>query len=328
MLIGYHASHEQFSPSELLEYVQAAERAGFQAVMTSDHLAPWSARQGNSGNNWAWLGAAMAKTSLPFGSLAIPGGWRYHPVVLAHLVATLSEMFPERLRWIALGSGEALNEYAVGRGWPDKTERNERLEAGTEIVRALLAGETVNSDHPPLRTNQAKLWSLPEKPPILLGAALTLGTATRLGEWADGLVTVRKPVHEMKQMIEAFRTNGGAGKPLALQLQVSWAPTIDRARTAAWHEWRNAVVKADMLAELKTPGEFDAALQDVSPEELDEYIPLITNGRDLLDLIEESASCGFDEIYIHNVSRDQNGFLNFMAEQVFSELKLHRSSPS
>jgi G6PDH family F420-dependent oxidoreductase len=162
MLIGYHASHEQFSASQLLDYVQAAERAGFQAVMTSDHLAPWSERQGNSGNNWAWLGAAMAKTTLPFGSLAIPGGWRYHPVVLAHLIATLSEMFPERLRWIALGSGEALNENAVGHGWPAKTERNDRLEAGSQIIRALLAGEMVTSDHPRLKTDQAKLWSLPE----------------------------------------------------------------------------------------------------------------------------------------------------------------------
>ncbi|MHC2569829.1 TIGR03885 family FMN-dependent LLM class oxidoreductase [Rhizobium leguminosarum] len=328
MLIGYHASHEQFSPSELLEYVQAAERAGFQAVMTSDHLAPWSERQGNSGNNWAWLGAAMAKTSLPFGSLAIPGGWRYHPVVLAHLVATLSQMFPDRLRWIAMGSGEALNENAVGRGWPDKAERNERLKAGSEIVRALLLGETMTSDHPLLKTDEAKLWSLPEKPPLLLGTALTQETAAWLGEWADGLVTVRKAPHEMNQMIGAFRTNGGDGKPLALQLQVSWAPTVDDARTAAWHQWRNAVVKADLLAELKTQWEFDAASQDIPPEKLDEFIPLITNGRDLFDLIEESASCGFDEIYIHNVSRDQNGFLDFMAGQVFSKLKPRSTMPS
>lgn len=204
MLIGYHASHEQFSPSQLLDYVQAAERAGFQAIMTSNHLAPWSSRQGNSGNNWAWLGVAMAKTRLPFGSLAIPGGWRYHPVVLAHLVATLSEMFPERLRWIALGSGEALNENAVGCGWPNKAERNERLEAGYEIIRALLAGETVTSDHPHLKTEQVKLWSLPNKPPLLLGAALTEQTATWLGKWADGLVTVRKPANELKQIVEAI----------------------------------------------------------------------------------------------------------------------------
>ena len=61
MIIGYHASHEQFAPSELLDYVRAAEDAGFQGIMTSDHIAPWSRRQGNSGNNWAWLGAAMAR---------------------------------------------------------------------------------------------------------------------------------------------------------------------------------------------------------------------------------------------------------------------------
>ncbi|WP_371816275.1 LLM class flavin-dependent oxidoreductase [Neorhizobium sp. AL 9.2.2] len=213
MLIGYHASYEQFSPSQLLDYVQAAERAGFQAIMTSDHLAPWSERQGNSGNNWAWLGAAMAKTRLPFGSLAIPGGWRYHPVVLAHLVATLSEMFPERLRWIALGSGEALNENAVGRGWPDKAERNARLEAGYETMRALLAGETVSSDRRQLETEEAKLSSLPTKPPLLLGAALTEETVTWLGKWADGLATVRKPVNELRRVVEAFRSNGGAGKP-------------------------------------------------------------------------------------------------------------------
>ncbi|MET3858687.1 TIGR03885 family FMN-dependent LLM class oxidoreductase [Rhizobium sp. OAE497] len=273
MLIGYHASHEQFSPSELLEYVQAAERAGFQAVMTFDHLAPWSERQGNSGNNWAWLGAAMAKTSLSFGSLSIPGGWRYHPVVLAHLVATLSEMFPDRLRWIAMGSGEALNEYAVGRGWQAKTVRNARLVAASEIVRALLAGETVTSDEPGLKTEGAKLWSLPEKPPLLLGAALKKQTAAWIGEWADGLVTVRKPMNEMKEMVEAFRSSGGAKKPVALQVQVSWAPTIDEARMAAWHEWRNAAVSPDLLAELKTPVEFDAASRDVSPEELAEFIP-------------------------------------------------------
>lgn len=321
MLIGYHASHEQFSPSQLLDYVQAAERAGFQAIMTSDHLAPWSERQGNSGNNWAWMGAAMAKTTLPFGSLAIPGGWRYHPVVLAHLIATLGEMFPERLRWIAVGSGEALNEHAVGHGWPVKADRNARLEAGSKIIRALLAGEMVTSDHPQLRTEQAKLWSLPAKPPLLMGAALTERTAAWLGEWAEGLVTVRKSMTEMTRMVDAFQANGGAGKPLALQLQVSWGPNVDEARVAAWQEWRNAAVEPNLLAELRTPAEFDAKSREVTLEEIDNFIPLITRGAELLDLVGKCTACGFDEVYIHNVSRDQHGFMGFMTKHVFRELE-------
>ena len=36
--IGFHASHEQFPPSELLRLVQAAEQAGFAAGMSSDHF--------------------------------------------------------------------------------------------------------------------------------------------------------------------------------------------------------------------------------------------------------------------------------------------------
>jgi hypothetical protein len=37
-LIGYHASHEQFSPNELLKLVQLAESAGFEGVLSSDHF--------------------------------------------------------------------------------------------------------------------------------------------------------------------------------------------------------------------------------------------------------------------------------------------------
>ncbi len=322
MLIGYHASHEQFSPSQLLEYVQAAEGAGFQAVMTSDHLAPWSARQGNSGNNWAWLGAVMAKTTIPFGSLAIPGSWRYHPVVLAHLIATLSEMFPDRLRWIAMGSGEALNETAVGRGWPKKAERNLRTEAGAEMIRRLLTGDVLNCDQPDLRARDARLWTLPEKPPALFGAALTSETARWLGTWADGLLTVRKPREELKPLVEAFRAGGGKDKPLALQLQVSWARTVDEARHAAWDQWRNATVQPDLLAELRTPEEFDEATLNVKPGDIDDVIPLVTQGRHLLDLINGCAGCGFDEVYVHSVGRDQNGFINFMRDEVLPKTAL------
>ncbi len=43
--ISYHASHEQFSPGELLRLVQRAERAGFAGAMSSDHFQPWSEQQ-------------------------------------------------------------------------------------------------------------------------------------------------------------------------------------------------------------------------------------------------------------------------------------------
>jgi alkanesulfonate monooxygenase SsuD/methylene tetrahydromethanopterin reductase-like flavin-dependent oxidoreductase (luciferase family) len=47
--IGFHASHEQFAPSELLRLARAAERAGFDCAMSFDHFRPWGAAQGQSG---------------------------------------------------------------------------------------------------------------------------------------------------------------------------------------------------------------------------------------------------------------------------------------
>ncbi|MDF0664056.1 MULTISPECIES: TIGR03885 family FMN-dependent LLM class oxidoreductase [unclassified Rhizobium] len=321
MLIGYHASHEQFSPSELLNFVQAAERAGFGAIMTSDHIAPWSEQQGNSGNNWAWLGAALATTSLPFGSLAIPGGWRYHPALLAHLAGTLAQMYPNRFGWIAVGSGEALNESVVGSGWPEKAERDARLRAGADIVRDLLRGETVTVRHPWFAVEEAKLWSLPAQPPEIFGAALTAKTAGWMADWVDGLITVRKSKESMQELVGRFEDNGGRGKPLVLQLQVSWAASKEEARLAAWQQWRSAAAPPTVLADLKRPKDFDEFTKNLSPADMDELILMITDGSELLEILGEVALCGFEEIYVHNVSRDQYGFLRFMAQEVLPHIR-------
>lgn len=93
--IGYHASHEQFTPSALLQFVQQAESAGFTAINCSDHFHPWSIEQGESGFAFAWLGAAMQSCSLPFSSVCAPGQ-RYHPAIVAQAIATLGELFPGR----------------------------------------------------------------------------------------------------------------------------------------------------------------------------------------------------------------------------------------
>ena len=160
LVLGYHASHEQLPPSELLACVVAAEAAGFQAAMCSDHFAPWSSRQGHSGFAWSWLGAALQATGLGFGVVNAPGQ-RYHPAIVAQAAATLSEMFPGRF-WLALGSGEASNEHITGDRWPAKAERRARLGEAVAVIRALLAGETVSHDGL-VRVDQARLWTLPEQ---------------------------------------------------------------------------------------------------------------------------------------------------------------------
>jgi hypothetical protein len=44
-----------------------------------------------------------------------------------------------------------------------------------------------------------------------------------------------------------------AGKPLVLQLQVSWAAMKEGARLETWERWRNAAAPPTVFAELKRP---------------------------------------------------------------------------
>src|SRR5690606_13205379 len=108
-----------------------------------------------------------------------------------------------------------------GDRWPPKAVRNERLAESAAVMRGLLAGEEVS--HRGLVTvDRARLWSLPERPPPLLGAAVSAETAGWLGGWADGLATVNQPRERLRRVVDAFREGGGAGKPMLLQVHVSW----------------------------------------------------------------------------------------------------------
>ena len=307
-LIGYHASHEQFSPRELLGYVQHAERVGFGAAMCSDHLAPWSRSQGQSGFMWSWVGAALQATAFPIGFITIPAGWRYHPVIVAQAAATLAEMYPRRLPWIAVGSGEALNECAVGADWPDKSERNQRLRAGVDIIRRLWNGETV-SEAGPIRTTEARLYTRPPQAPDLVAGALSAETAEWTGGWADGLITINQPIEKLRQIIDAFHRGGGTGKPLRLQIHVSYARTEDEARANAFEQWRSNAVSAEQSANLRSPEEFEAATRGVRPEDMDKHVLISADPGRHAAWLNEFAAMGFSEIYVHNVGRNQAEFI-------------------
>jgi probable non-F420 flavinoid oxidoreductase len=316
--IGYHSSHEQFSPADLLKYVQLAEKAGFRAAMSSDHFTPWSERQGQSGFAWSWLGAAMHATKLPFGIVNAPGQ-RYHPAIIAQAAATLAQMFPGRF-WVALGSGQYMNEHITGQGWINKPLRNERLRECVEVIRALWRGETVSLDGKYITVDEAKLYVQPIRPPLLIGAAITPETAEWVGGWADGIITVVKPVEKQKQFIEAFRRGGGEGKPMYLQAQTSYAATDAKALEGAHEQWRNNILESRVLSELRMPNQFDTLGELVRPEDLAGHIRISSDVQRHIDWLHQDVELGFERILVHNVNRDQERFIDVFGDKVLPAL--------
>ena len=191
----------------------------------------------------------MQATALPFGIVSAPG-YRYHPAVLAQAAATIGVMFPRRL-WLALGSGEAINEAITGLPWPEKAERNARLRECIEITRALLAGETV-THRGRVTVIEAKLFSRPQDPVPLYGAAVSAESAHLVGQWADGLLTTAgADAAAVREVIEAFYRGGGAGKPVVLQAALSWAASEAEAVSEAMHQWAACTVGGEVLWDLR-----------------------------------------------------------------------------
>jgi coenzyme F420-dependent glucose-6-phosphate dehydrogenase len=317
-LIGFHANHEQHRPDDLLRHARQAEAAGFDAAMCSDHWAPWSEAQGQSGFAWAWLGAALEATSFSFGVVNAPGQ-RYHPAIVAQAAATLSVMYPDRF-WLAVGSGEMVNEHITGDPWPPKAARNARLRECADVMRRLWAGETVSHDGH-VTVSGARLWTRPDRPPMLVGAAISPQTAGWVAEWADALITVAQPDDQLDRVVDAFRSNGGARKPMYLQVHLAFGRSDDEARAAAFEQWRQNALGSLVLSDLRHPQQMTAAATHVRPEDMDAVVRISSDTGRHAEWLRRDLERGFERIYLHEVGPDQERFIEAFARDVLPQLR-------
>ena len=227
-VVGIHASHEQVHPAALLAPSSAPRRPGSTAPMCSDHFAPWSVRQGHSGFAWAWLGAALAtppRCRSASSTRPASGTTRRSS---RRRSATLAAMFPGRF-WVALGSGENVNEHITGDRWPDKAKRDARLRECVERHPRAARRRGGHARRAGRGGPRQAVDAARRHQPLLIGPAVSRETARAHAGWADGLVTVNQPPTSSGAMIERVprrrraRHLAPAGAPV-------WAPpTTGRA---------------------------------------------------------------------------------------------------
>ena len=323
--LGYAAMFEQFTPTDLLRYSQQAEGAGFGAIMASDHFHPWTPSQGQSGFVWAWMGALGATTGLRFGTGVTPPGFRYHPAILAQAAATLEAMFPGRF-YLGLGAGEALNEHVVGQYWPEPVTRLEILAEGIEVIRKLFSGKVVKHRGTHFNLESAKLYTLPATPPPIYVATSGPVNAERTGATCDGLITVGAADEKIKMLLDRFEKGArGAGKdpatmPRILQLHVSWAGSDQEATDQAVKEWPNGGMNFPK-ADIRNPEDFAAMANIVRPENFKGRVLMSADLNVHLGHIQHFADLGFNEIYVHNVGRNQEAFIAAYGREVIPHIR-------
>lgn len=237
---------------------------------------------------------------------------------MAQKIGTLATMFPGRF-WTALASGEAMNESITGERWPSKEERVARLEECVDVIRRLLAGEVVN--HTGLVTvDRAKVWDRPDEAPLLLVPAVSAASAARAAAWADGLITVNQDLETLREVIAAYRGAGGQG-PLALQLHLSWAPTVEEAERIAFDQWRSNVLGAPLAWDIATVEGFDAASEHITLDSVRQAVRISDDLDQHVAWIREYADLGFDDIYLHFVGQDQAAYLDAFGTHVLPKVR-------
>jgi coenzyme F420-dependent glucose-6-phosphate dehydrogenase len=243
----FAASTEEFTPSQMLDQARAAEDAGFDAIASSDHFAPWWP-EGRGSQAWVWLGAAGQVTSLPLGTSVTPVVHHYHPGVVAQAFMSLEELYPGRV-FLGVGSGEALNEVPLGLEWPAPREQLERFDRGLEAITRLWAGETVTMDGGWFALNEAKLYTRARSRPRLYVSAFGPQAARIAARHGDGLWTLGDP-EQAPEVIEAYRSAGGTGE-IILQAGFHLSGDEDGAVGAAakWKPTQMAEVYRDDISD-------------------------------------------------------------------------------
>ena len=325
---GVALGTERFGPASLLEQASAAERAGFDAVCCSDHLAPWWDPAGgppaSCPNAWVWLGAAASATRRVSLGTAVSGiVHRYNPVVVAQQVATLEALCPGRA-FLGVGSGEAMNEVPAGMEWPSVAEQLERTEEALTIITRLLDRQTVDFDGRHFRAKAARLYLDYERRPPVYMSAFGPQAAGIAGRLADGVWTLADPQRAPAVIAAYRRAAEQAGREpgeIILQGMASWAPDDDAALEGA-REWKGTLVDEHYTDPIYDPAEIGANGTRVSDAKF-KAMGLIGSDPDQhVRKIKAMKQLGATAIVIMNVSgKDPLGMLRVYGEDVLPQLR-------
>jgi len=324
--IGYAAMLEQFGPQEVVDYAARAEAAGFNGVMAADHFQPWVPRQGQAAFVWNVMTAIGERTKGDVGPGVTCPSFRMHPAIVAQASATLAAMYPGR-HWLGLGSGEALNEHVVAGYWPETPERIARMFEAIEVIRKLFSGKDVKHEGKYFKLETTRLWTLPAQTPPIYVATAGPVTAKKTGALCDGIITVGAPEEKIDGIFARFEEGAReAGKdpstmPRILQLHLSWAETDEEALQNAIVEWPNGGMKFPKQ-DIRSPFDFEQMARLVRPEDFEGRMLISSDPEAHRRQIQRFLDLGFDQVYLHNVGRNQERWIEVFGREVLP--RLHR----
>jgi coenzyme F420-dependent glucose-6-phosphate dehydrogenase len=321
---GYALSSEEHRPADLVRNAALAEEVGFEFALISDHFHPWIDAQGQSPFVWTVLGGIARETrTLEVGTGVTCPMIRIHPAIIAQAAATTADLFDGRF-FLGIGTGENLNEHILGDHWPAYEERREMLIESMEVMRGLWEGKLFSHRGEHYVVENARIYTLPERPPKILVAAGGPESAEVAGTLGEGLIVTGPDA----EVLDGFRRAGGSKKPIYGQVTVCWAASEDEGKKTLHRIWPTAGVPGELSQELPLPVHFEQASSEVTADSLAEKIPVGPDVERHVESIREFVDAGVDSIYIHQVGPDQDGFFRFFRDELRPVLETMKPTPA
>jgi len=320
----YFCGHEQWQPETLVRHAVAAERAGFDGLVVSEHFHPWVDDRSAAGFAFATIGAMAQATS----QVRITTGvttplFRYHPAVVAQAAATLDRLSDGRFD-LGVGTGENINEGPLGLPFPGYAERAARMKEALQIMRRLLDGEKLTFEGTYYRTDRAKLYSPPIGRVQIWMASGGPKSSVLAAEYADGIITsVKDPADTLAQVIEPARAAAAAaGKAAPRILATRWSLHAS-SEADAWEAlspWRG--LRAPGRLEAVDPRDLRERADEMPRQEVLGRYPIVADAEAVVatyrPLVEEVRA---DIVAFQISSLDQAATIAMLGAEVLPELR-------
>ena len=325
--LGYKASAEQFGPRELLDFALAAEQCGFDSVFVSDHFQPWRHSDGHAPFAFSWLAAAGERTSqILLGTSVNTPTFRYHPAIVAQAFGTLGALFPERMI-LGVGTGEHLNEGALGIVWPDNRERFARLREAVRLIRQLWSEQSVTFDGEYYHTRNATIYDRPEEQvPIYVGAGGPQ-VAKYAGRAADGLICTSGKGMELysQQLLPSFSDGAkeSGRDPGQLDKMIEVKVSYDTDRRRAMEDtmiWAALALPAETKAGVDDPREMEQLAKTVEDVAHRRWL-VASDPEEHIEQLRPYLDLGFNHLVFHAPGDGQARFLELYGAQILPRIR-------
>ncbi|MEN3356222.1 MAG: coenzyme F420-dependent glucose-6-phosphate dehydrogenase [Mycobacteriales bacterium] len=321
--LGYKASAEQFGPAELADFAVQAEDLGMDSVMVSDHYQPWRHVGGHAPAALVWLAAAAERTRrIQLGTSVLTPTLRYHPAVVAQAFATLGVLYPGRMI-LGVGTGEAMNETALGIEFPPPKERFARLREAVRLIRLLWTSDRVSFSGEFYRLTNATIYDRPETPVPIYVAGGGPGTTTYAGRVADGYIctsgkgmrlyqdTLLPALHE--GLAASGRTEADIDR--MIEIKLSFDSDEGRARENT-RFWAPLSLTPEQKAGVSDPVDMARLADELPIDRVAQRWIVTSDPHRVVDEIKPYLDAGLTHLVFHAPGPDQSRFLTQFATHV------------